>query len=230
MFTDEDEVEAQEDEEARASIRRQAADEGGVPSSTSVSKSDEVKLPPVLQRIFGTPEEDELLAVAKILDARNSKKLTLVFHTPIGDVKIPVTWSSASPDGLHRCRDLLLIMVRSSDSMFIPNPGSKLQISFWEHQDAPRLWVTCLAPPMQLYAGVGIDLLCFLPENDVVEKTGRLKDGAPSVVSGQPSTGVDDFGEPVVEGEKSASARLLPEELTREDSEETEDFDQPRGS
>lgn len=166
------------------------------------------------------------MAVAKLLDPHARKSLTLVFHTPIGDVRTSVNWSSHPPDNLSRARDLLLILVRTSAATFSPNPGSDLEISFAEYPDRPRLKVTCLAPPMKLYAGVGVDLLCFLPHSEAVEKTGQLKEGAPSVVSGRPSTRVDEDGEPLVDGEKAASARDF---ATATPPVETVDFDKPRG-
>jgi hypothetical protein len=170
-----------------------------------------VSLPPVLQRIFGTEAEAELMAVAKFLDPHSRQTLTLVFHTPIGDVRTPVNWSSYPPEQIHRAKDLLLILVRTSSSTFIPIPGSDLEISFAEHGGG-RLRATCLAPPMRLYPGVGIDLLCFLPHVDAsVEKNGQLKDGAPSVVSGNPSTHTDEEGEPLADGEKAASLRQVAE-------------------
>jgi hypothetical protein len=205
LFTSLDAEEAEQEERAIATVRRDvggAADDHGV------------VLPPVLQRIFGTDAEDELMAVAKLLDPRNKKTLTLVFHTPIGDVRTAVNWCSHPPDHLNRAKDLLLIMVRTSAATFSPNPGSDLEISFAEHR-SPRLKVTCLAAPMRLYPGVGVDLLCFLPHTDTVEKNGQLRDGAPSVVSGLPSTHTGPDGEPVADGEKAASQQLPPEDWDR---------------
>ena len=192
----------------------------------------EPRLPPALAKLIGTEAEHELMAVARFLDARNKKGLTLVFHTPIGDVKCPVNWSSTEPSQLYRCKHMLMIMVRSSESMFVPHPGSDLEISFWEHRDTPRLRVTCLAPPMQLYPGVGIDLLCFLPQTESVEKQGVLHDGAPSVVSGRPSTHTEsETGEPVAEGEKSAGAKFTGVDWGSTEpvfSPPVENFDKPR--
>lgn len=216
LYGDADVEEAEAEKSALTRMREVST--GREPTSLAVPA---VGLPPVLQRLFGTDMEEELMAVAKLLDARRQRKLTLVFHTPIGDVKCPVNWSSTPPDQVHKCDTLLLILVRSSDSMFIPTPGARLQVSFAEHSHSSRLSVMCLAPPMKLYPGVGIDLLCFLPDVSSVEKNGKLKEGAPSVVSGTPSDAVDAAGEPVVEGEKSASVKVLS-------TDHYEDFDQPR--
>jgi hypothetical protein len=188
-------------------------------------------IPPVIAQLLGTEAERELLAVAKCLHDRERKKLTLVFHTPIGDVKCPVNWSSAEPAYLHRVRHLLLILVRSSEAMFSPHPGSEIEISFLEYPDSPRLLVICLSPPMQLYPNVGIDLLCFLPQAATVEKQGVLHEGAPSVVSDQPSQAVDEAtGEPVRHGEKSASFRLPAARFTTPGDRPPEDFDRVRES
>lgn len=182
-------------------------------------------IPTVLQRVLGSEGEAELLAVAKIIDGRTSRPLGLVFHTPIGSVRTPVVWSSCHPDHVDEVQDLLLILVRSSDAMFVPDPGASFDISFAGRGDGSRLSVTCLARPMQLYPGVGIDLLCFLPHSAVVEKNGQLRAGAPSAVSGVKSDTVDENGEPVVDGEKSASFRPAFRRTTEPD---TEDFDRPR--
>jgi hypothetical protein len=205
LFTPQDAEEAAEEEQAIVSVRREVSAPAGAHSVT---------LPPVLQRIFGTDAEDELMAVAKLLDPKNKKTLTLVFHTPIGDVRTAVNWCSHPPEHLHRAKDLLLILVRTSVATFSPNPGSDLEISFAEHR-FPRLKVTCLAAPMRLYPGVGVDLLCFLPHTDTVEKNGQLQEGAPSVVSGRPSTHVGTDGEPVADGEKSAAQQLPPKDWDR---------------
>ena len=198
LHDDDDEREAIEDAAVRESLRRPTSVELGPPQQA-------VLMPPVLRRIFGTPAEDELMALAGLLDPANRKTLTLVYHTPIGDVRTPVNWSSHAPENIAKARDLLLMMVRSADSAFAPNPGAEIEISFAEHKDRPRLRVVCLAAPQRLYPGVAVDLLCFLPQTATVEKNGKLNEKAPSVVSGLPSDDVDDTGEPVVHGEKSAS-------------------------
>lgn len=214
LFDASDAAEAEEEEMTRQALRQ------AVHASVEA-----VALPPVLQRIFGTDAEDELMAVAKLLDPKNRKTLTLVFHTPIGDVRTAVNWSNHPPEHLCRAKDLLLIMARTSAATFSPNPGADLEISFAEYPDRPRLKVTCLSPPMKLYPGVGVDLLCFLPHTESVEKTGQLKEGAPSVVSGRPSTRVDSAGEPVADGEKSASARHISEVDFAQAEEESEGVD-----
>ncbi len=210
MLTEEDEAELETETFAIEAVRMATHESEPVPADI---------LPPVLRRIFGTEAEDELMAVARLLDPAGGRKgLTLVFHTPIGDVRTPVNWCSHPADSIATANSLLLMIVRSSTSTFSPNPGAELEMSFAEYSGNPRLKVTCLASPMRLYPGASIDLLCFLPDTSGVEKNGRLKEGAPSAVSGLPSTEVDDHGEPVVEGEKSASVTLSP----------TEDFDVPR--
>jgi hypothetical protein len=227
-------IEADEIEQATIRIPAVPTPEYDIPDSPIVTVREAgIRIPPVLVQLLGTEAESELLAVAKCLSDRTRKKLTLVFHTPIGDVKSPVAWSSAEPMHLHRVKHLLLIMVRSSESMFAPHPGSELEISFLEHRDSPRVRVLCLAPPMQLYPGVGIDLLCFLPQSASVEKQGVLHDGVPSVVSGRPSDRVDDeTGEPIAEGEKSASARFpeVGKSVANVAGAARLDFDRPRAN
>lgn len=230
LFTELDAVEVAEQDKAVKSLRLANGALSAEAHPGSLGTPQPV-LPPVLQRIFGSDAEDELMAVAKLLDPKNRRALTLVFHTPIGDVRTSVNWSSCEPEHLHRVQDLLLILVRTSAVTFAPNPGAELEISFAEFRDHPRLKVLCLAHPMQLYPGVAIDLLCFMPQTESVEKNGQLKDGAPSSVSGLPSTRVDADGEPLLEGEKSASVSpsvfaKVKDELGVEHA--VEDFDRPR--
>lgn len=189
-------------------------------------------VPKVVQRVLESPRKQELVGVAMFLDPDNSKKLTLIFHTPIGDVRCAVNWSSNAPDKLSKADQLLLIQVRSSESMFAPAPGADFEISFDGYPG--RLKVTCLADPQALYPG--IDLLCFLPHNALMEKQGVVQDGAPSVVSGKPSDHVDEAGEPVAGQEKSAGAVTLPpsgspprgSDVPSGVIDEVEDFDKPR--
>lgn len=156
-------------------------------------------VPDVVRQVLESSAREELIGVANFLQKR--KKLTLIFHTPIGDVRTRVDWCSNQPDDLLRGDNLMLVKVDSSESTFSPAPGAELDISFAEYAGKAR--VICLAPPQRLYPGV--DLLCFLPQTQPVEKNGRLKDDAPSVVSGKPSDTTDAAGEPVAEGEKSAA-------------------------
>lgn len=165
-------------------------------------------IPPVLQRVLSSDAREELLGIAHFLDPKNQKALTLVFHTPIGDVKCQVKWSEKMPQDLSRHERLMLIQVKSSEQRFSPTPGADLEISF-EGKNG-RLKVMCLAPPQNLYPG--IDLFCFLPQTGAMEKNGQLKEGAPSVVSGNPSDTEDAGGDPIVEGEKSAAFTSRTEE------------------
>ena len=152
LLTEEDEEDVAADDAALQQLRSNKEEEERWPERKPEAAPAPAApaMPPALAKLIGTDAEDELMAVARFLDVRNKKKLTLVFHTPIGDVKCPVNWSSTESSQLHRSRHLLLILVRSSESMFVPRPGSELEISFWEHRDQPRLRVICLAPPMQL--------------------------------------------------------------------------------
>lgn len=224
LYSDRDEEELEQEETDMATLREQLRDTStSAPSQPLASRP--FTLPAVLQQVFGTEAEAELLAVARILSTRDKKPLNLVFHTPIGSVKTPVVWSSCKPERLGSASELLLVLVRSSEVSFAPDPGAQCDISFAGYGDDARLSVTCLARPMQLYAGVGIDLLCFLPHIPSVEKRGQLKPGAPSAVSGAVSNAVDEEGEPVVDGEKSASFRKA---FPPTEEKPAEDYDRPR--
>lgn len=207
FFDEEDEIEDKQEEEFTPAGNLQ-------PTVSSPA------VPSVITRVLASDTKDELLGVAHFLDPKNTKHLTLVFHTPIGDVKSQVKWTDKLPSDLSKHERLMLIQVKSSEVMFSPTPGAELEISFVGCHG--RLKVTCLAPPQNLYPG--IDLFCFLPHNDSMEKQGVLKEDAPSVVSGKPGDTVDQGGEPIVEGEKSAA---VLENVTFADSEK-EDFDKAR--
>ena len=238
LHTEEDEVIAEEEEAALQSLREDPAEE--VVPKEEAPPQEAPRLPAVLQRIFGTDAEEELMAVAHLLDPAARKELTLVFHTDIGDVRCPINWCSMKPSHLHRAQDLLLVMVRSRASMFVPKPGAELEISILDEngRQSPHLGVVCLSGPMQLYPKVGVDLLAFLPQpKEDVEKNGKLAPKAPSVVSGRPSDDIDGAGEPIVHGEKSAAVKALPTASKPRGSEvpsvvvdEKEDFDKPRES
>lgn len=164
--------------------------------------------------------------MAKLLLPDRTSPLHIFYHTPVGDVRSRVSWASAPADRAHEESGLLLVLVREGDGdAFTPKPGAAVDISFAKGGSRcpvnPPFPVLCLAPPMRLYRDVGVALLCFLPQNTgTMEKTGKLHDGAPSAVSGLPSTGVSDDGEPVADGEKAASLHQPP----------PEDFDVPRDS
>lgn len=195
-----------EDEETDTADEKSDA----IASSVKNTHAPKVTTPPVpaaISQLIGTAAEPELVAVAKLIGSREHRNL--VFHTPVGDVTCPILWSSSDPSKTqHIDPHLLLVMARSGVSAFAPKPGAELEISFTGGRQASKLRVVCLAPPMQLYTGAGVDLLCFLPQNVDVEKTGKLQEAAPSVVSGSRSNDFDEqTGEPIVTGEKSASMK-----------------------
>lgn len=215
-FFDEDDEEEAKQEEAFST------DDDSSGATTAPAATMEA--PAVIRRVLGSEYKDELLAIAHFLDPNNTKRHTLTFHTPIGDVKSQIRWAEKLPKDLSRYDRLMLIQVKSSEAMFAPTPGADLEISI--EGSKGRLKVTNLAPPQNLYPG--IDLFCFLPHNEPMEKQGVLKESAPSVVSGKPSDTTDAAGEPIAEGEKSAS--LKGKTFVDVHIDETEDFDKPRES
>jgi hypothetical protein len=173
-----------------------------------------VGVPDVVARAMASHRE-ELLSVAEFLVSRGGR--TMVFHTEIGDIKCLVNWRSCNAQELGQPDRLFLVKLRSDAVVFTPKPGARLRVSF---EDRPQpVGVVCLAAPQKLYPG--IDIMVFLTQSFRVEKTGKLADGAPSVVSGKPSDTVDEMGEPVVEGEKTADREQVKQAFVR-------DFDKPR--
>lgn len=187
----------------------------GVDSHTVAADTHSADLPQAIQRVLASVDRQELISVAEFMLTR--RKMTLIFHTSQGDARVGVDWCSARPGDIERWDALVLVKVVAGITSFAPNPGSTLDISFEGFNG--RTKVIALAPPQRLYTGV--DVLCFLPHSQVMEKQGVVKQGTPSVVSNLPSVGTDEAGEPVAAGEKSASA-------SRREKPITEDFDRPR--
>jgi hypothetical protein len=158
------------------------------------------QLPDVVERVLNSQGRNELIEVARMLDREALQERFIIFHTPVGDIRCRVTWLSCTPEALRTSDNLFFVKMRSSDVAFTPKSGARFELGF---SGCNRKFdVVCLAPPQSLYPGV--DLMCFLPHNTPMEKNGKLKEGAPSVVSGEPSN-ADNNGEPVVEGEKAAN-------------------------
>ena len=172
-----------------------------VPAVTPLSSAPQPEVPPLITRVLASPDRGELLEVARMLDQGSKQDRHIIFHTPIGDIKCRINWQSCEPEQLKGSENIFFVKMRSADVAFTPKSGAVFEIGFAGY--ARTFPMVCLAPPQQLYPGV--DLMCFLPHNLAMEKTGKLADGSPSIVSGEPSNTTDKLGEPIVDGEKSAS-------------------------
>jgi hypothetical protein len=157
------------------------------------------QLPDVVERVLNSQDRAELIEVARMLDRDALQERFIIFYTPVGDIRCRITWLSCTLESLRNSDSIFFVKMRSSDVAFTPKSGARFEVGFSGYNH--KFDVVCLAPPQSLYPGV--DLMCFLPHNTPMEKNGKLKEGAPSVVSGEPSDTVN-HGEPVVEGEKSA--------------------------
>jgi hypothetical protein len=153
-------------------------------------------IPVEILDVLKSPERQELIEVAQLLRRSQYHSQTMLFVTPLGDIKCTVNWMSCRPHQINP-NNMFFVKTRANTLAFIPKPGAEFDIAFEGVKGSVR--VVCLAEPLRLYPGV--DLLCFMPHTPFVEKTGQLKDGAPSVVSGKPATAVID-DEPVVDGEQ----------------------------
>jgi hypothetical protein len=153
-------------------------------------------IPVEILDVLKSPDRQELVEVAQLLRRSQYHSQTMLFVTPLGDIKCTVNWMSCSPHQINP-NSMFFVKTRANTLAFIPKPGAEFDIAFEGAKGSAR--VVCLAEPLRLYPGV--DLLCFMPHTPFVEKTGQLKDGAPSVVSGKPATAVID-DEPVVDGEQ----------------------------
>ena len=171
--------------------------------------------PPVIRLVMESDARDELVAVASML--RTSRSKTMNFILPgLGKVRCEVGWVSCDSNRIQEV-DLIFVKVRSKTMPFVPEPGATLRVSFDDSKVLAD--VVCLCAPQTIYPGV--DLLVFMPHNHVaMEKTGKLQEGVPSVVSGEPSTHVVD-GEPVSGKErpmeKSAVSKALDFDQIRKD-------------
>jgi len=170
------------------------------PTTTSALKVQPVTptqdIPAEILDVLNSTERNELLEVARQLRRSQEHERTLLFITPVGKIKCTVNWMSCQPRDINAA-SMFFVKTRANSLAFIPEPGASFDIAFDGHPGQTK--VTCLAEPQRLYPGV--DLLCFMPHNQAMEKTGKLKDQAPSVVSGKPATTVVE-DEPVVEGEQ----------------------------
>lgn len=153
-------------------------------------------VPVEIMDVLKSPERQELIEVAQLLRRSQYQSQTMLFVTPLGDIRCTVNWMSCRPHQINP-NSMFFVKTRANTLAFIPKPGAEFDIAFEGVKGSVR--VVCLAEPLRLYPGV--DLLCFMPHTPFVEKTGQLKDGAPSVVSGKPSTTIV-ADEPVVDGEK----------------------------
>ncbi len=170
---------------------------------TDAQQAEMPSLPAPIARVLASPDRAELIEVAKMLDQCSKRERFIIFYTPIGDIRCRINWQSCEPENLRGSDSIFFVKMRSSDVAFTPKSGATFEIGFAGYSHT--FSVVCLAPPQQLYPGV--DLMCFLPNNSGMEKNGKLKAGMPSVVSGAPSDQVSLDGEPIVDGEKSASTQ-----------------------
>lgn len=162
----------------------------------SDAPTDTPNIPVEILDVLKSPERQELIEVAQLLRRSQYHAQTMLFVTPLGDIKCTVNWMSCQPYQINP-NSMFFVKTRANTLAFIPKPGAEFDIAFEGVKGSVR--VVCLAEPLRLYPGV--DLLCFMPHTPFVEKTGQLKDSAPSVVSGKPSTAVVD-DEPVADGEQ----------------------------
>jgi hypothetical protein len=153
-------------------------------------------IPVEILDVLNSAERNELMEVARQLRRSQEHERTLLFITPVGNIKCTVNWMSCQPKDISTS-SMFFVKTRVNALAFIPKPGAVFDISFEGYPTQTK--VMCLAEPQRLYPGV--DLLCFMPHTPAMEKTGKLSDQAPSVVSGKPATTVVE-NEPVVEGEQ----------------------------
>lgn len=185
----------------------------GIPTKMSGSE-----VPAVISNVLASADRSLLLSIAHSLCGPNSARNRIVFVTPVGDIACRYMWASAT---LSESSDsLFFIKIRSSDMVFTPRAGAEMDILL----DAARhpVRVMCMMAPLRIYDGV--DLLCFMPHNSLVQKNGQLKVDAPSVVSGAASDSVVD-GEPVCAGEVPVADAV--EKMAKATA---RDFDQVRPS
>jgi hypothetical protein len=191
-------------------------------TAPTATPSPGVNVPEVVARVLAGACRQEFIEIAKLLDAEAESFRYIRFVTPIGDIRCRINWISCAPSDI-KVDGMFFIKVRAGDMMFTPKPGATFDVGFDGYPDRV-VSVVCLAEPQRLYPGV--DLLCFMAHNRLVEKTGRLKEGAPSVVSGGASNSVQG-GEPVLNTERATELSEMQKEALVKSP--TRDWDQPRG-
>jgi hypothetical protein len=187
-----DGADVEEDEPGGPALPRDGADvEEDEPGGQPTPEGCEV--PNEILTLLRGPLAEELRALARAMLRRDGRRV--VFHTPVGDIRCPVTWVSHTPGQLGTDSRLILMHVNAKEAAFTPNVGTTLELSF---ENFPRReLVLCLSAPITIYPGV--DLLCFLPySSPAMEKNGKTQEKAPSALSGEPSDRVDSAtGEPL---------------------------------
>lgn len=144
-------------------------------SATNAAGVSSVSVPGIISKVLNSTDRQELLAIAEMLDRTSAKEQFIKFVTPVGDIRCKICWMSCRPDELKGSENLFFVKIRTADASFIPKSGAVFDVGFSD--SGPTFSVMCLAPPQPLYPG--IDLMCFLPHNNPMEKNGKLKDGVP---------------------------------------------------
>jgi hypothetical protein len=131
-------------------------------------------VPAVITSVLSSSDGKELIAIATMLQANASKDQFIRFITPVGDIRCKICWMSCQPDELKDSENIFFVKIRTADASFIPKSGATFDVGF--STAGPTYSVVCLAPPQPLYPG--IDLMCFLPHNNRMEKNGKLDESA----------------------------------------------------
>jgi len=163
----------------------------------SVVAIQKPEVPDIIRTVLDSPDRAELLSFARVLSTGIAGLGLMNIHLDIGTIKCKIGWRNWQLADVGKREDLLFVKTRPGGMPIDPKVGSQFWISFDE--EPKKLWVTCLSVQPMFHAGV--DLLCFMPDNLAMEKHGKITDESVSVVSGKPSTTVDD-NEPVARGER----------------------------
>lgn len=159
-------------------------------------------LPPDIAHLMRGDHRSLLLKMATWLrDAVSGKTENVFIETDFGAIKFEVIDWTDTP-GFVR------LIVNEERLPFRPRPMATMRII----RNEKNYNVTCVATPMPMIPGLPFsELLLVINQhsnpNNNVEKDAKVRTGiTPSVVSGLPSTDIDNE-EPVSDGEKSASWR-----------------------
>jgi len=182
--------------EIQADLLSDGADEF-TPTTLSLVPSREEhaqEIPSVVLAALKTHPAEVEAAASMLLSSRNTPRL--LFSLPVGDFMFRHLWSSQSVKELQH-GDTLLVRVRSSEMSFSPRVGAVMSLA---EEKSPNDCVTVQSvAKVTEYAGV--DMLVFIVlESVAMQKEGRIAQGAPSVVSGRPSTKIVD-NEPLADDE-----------------------------
>lgn len=170
----------------------------------------EHQIPGDIEELLSGPDKEDYHALMRWHSKMLREEGTFIeVDTSIGSVRCPLAH-------FQEDHGLLQMFLTKKQQVFVPKEGAQLELTVHHRGEVRRYGVMCVLPPIPI-PGIGVDLMVFTVESGPVEKNARLEVGAPSSVSGKPSTGTSN-GEAVAHGEEASPPPAV----------KAKDFDVPR--